>query len=690
MKHIIPILLWGFTSAYAQTELSGRNAPYRATPEKKTQLKHTKLKVSFNFEDQTLSGEEWLTATPYFYPNDSLILDAKSMLIHEVTMNQQPLHYSYQNNLLKIKLDKAYQRGEDFSVYIRYTAQPNKILTASGRPSGARGLFFINPKGEIPNVPTQIWTQGETEASSCWFPTIDKPNQKPTQEIYMSVPSHFVTLSNGVLQSSKPLPNNIREDHWVMDKPHAPYLFFMGAGDFAVVKDQPWRGKVPIDYYVEKEYANVAQKIFGNTAEMMEFYSNKFGYEFPWPKYGQMVVRNFVAGAMENTTAVSHAQNAQQTSDALADQNHWEATIAHELAHHWFGDLVTAESWANLTINESFANYSEYLWYEYKYGKDAADHHLMQNASAYRHRTTDFQKHLVRFGYGNRGEMFDAVSYKKGGTILHMLRNYLGDEAFFGGIAHFLKAHEYGTGEAHQLRLAFEKVSGKDLNWFFNQWYFSYGHPTLKVEQYYDKVSKKVQVKLIQTQADDLLFEFPLEVDVYQNGQYQRHQVWATAQKENTFYFPAETLPHLVNINPRGVILAHEITYKTPQAYAYQYQHAKDFKSRYEAVDYAVESQDFSILLMAIKDPSHHIRIKALTALVGQRLAKKDLAAVVDIAQNDEKTLVQAAALKVLAETKDRKYLPLFEKALDIHSAAVKNAATKGIATLSPSLKSHR
>ncbi|MFK8271285.1 M1 family metallopeptidase [Capnocytophaga stomatis] len=682
MKYIfLALILLGFSRGFAQSETSGREI-YRATPQMKTQLKHTKLKVSFNFENQTLDGEEWLTASPFFYESDSLILDAKAMIIHEVKMENKPLAYLYKDDFLRIKLDKIYRKGENYTVYIKYTAQPEKVTNKGSQAiNDAKGLYFINPKGELPDVPTQVWTQGETESSSCWFPTLDKPNQKTTQEIYMTVPDKFVTLSNGILKSSEKKTNNLRTDYWVMDKPHAPYLFFMGVGDFAVVKDAPWRGKIPVDYYVEKEYEKVAKQIFGHTAEMIEFFSKRFGYDFPWQKYAQMVVRDFVAGAMENTTAVSHGESAHQTSDVLADNNYWEAVIAHEMGHHWFGNLVTTESWSNLTINESFANYSEYLWYEYKYGKDAADYHLAKSVNQYHHRPGDFVKDLVRFGYDDKEDMFDLVSYNKGGGILHMLRDYLGDEAFFQGITDFLNTHEFGTGEAHQLRISFEKISGKDLNWFFNQWFFGNGNPEVRVEKSYDASAKQIHLKIVQRQEGAGFFEFPLEVDVYQNGKYERHQVWVKARKENEFVFSAEKSPNLVNINPRGVILMKEDSYKNAEEYAFQYQHAKDFKSRSQAIGFADYKQDNQILLMAIKDPYFQLRIEALNALAGQKLTSKALSEIEKIAKNDPKNLAKSAAMWTLAATKSKKYLPIFEKSLSIHSASVKNAALNGIAT---------
>ena len=681
----IALLVMGYVSA--QTDTSGRGL-YHATPEKKTALKHTSLKVSFNFDNQTLDGEEWITAAPFFYANDSLILDAKAMLIHKVALSQKgkqtPLAYRYEKDMLRIKLNKTYNKGENYTVYIQYTAQPEMVTDKGSRAiTDAKGLYFINPKGEADKPMRQVWTQGETEGSSCWFPTIDKPNQKMTHEIEITVPNSFVTLSNGLLKSSLK-KGSMRTDRWVMDKPHAPYLVFMGAGEFAVVKDKPWRGKVPIEYYVEKEYAPVAKKIFGNTSDMITFFSERFGYDFPWAKYAQMIVREFVSGAMENTTAVSHAETAYQSADALNDQNHWEPIIAHELAHHWFGDLVTTESWSNLTVNESFANYSEYLWIDHKYGRDAADYHLRNNTLQYHQRPDDFTKDLVRFGYDSREDMFDLVSYNKGGAILHMLRNYLGDEAFFKAITDYLKSNEYGTGEAHQLRLSFEKISGKDLNWFFNQWYFGSGNPIVQVKKAFDAETKKLSVNIIQ-KGEDNYFQFPLDIDIYHNGKAVRHKVWVNAKKENLFTFEMSTAPELVDINPEGIVILEERYIKTWEENLYQMQHAKALKSRMEAVTAPTAPQGKEILLAGLKDPYFQIRIIALQKLADYELTKEDVTLVEKVAANDDKNLVKSAAIWVLATSKyKRDYIDLYEKALNIASGAVRNAALNALARTNP------
>ncbi|KFC22920.1 M1 family metallopeptidase [Chryseobacterium sp. FH1] len=685
--------IFNSNTIFAQTETSGRNPVYRATHTKVTELKHTKLKVNFDYQKEQMNGEEWLTASPFFYSTNELVLDAKGMLIHEVALDKNgsksPLKFDYKNDVLKITLDKTYQKNQDYTVYIKYTARPNEVKQeGSAAINDAKGLYFINAQGKDPDKPTQIWTQGETESSSAWFPTIDKSNQKTTQEIYMTVPDKYVTLSNGLLKDSKKEANNLRTDHWVMDKKHSTYLFFMGVGDFAVVKDK-WRN-IDVDYYVEKEYEPYAKQIFGLTPEMMEFYSKKLGYDYPWSKYAQITGRDYVSGAMENTTATLHGETAQQKPGDLIDENKWENTIAHELFHHWFGDLVTAESWSNLTVNESFANYSEYLWQEHKYGKDAADEHLMSDVNMYIHNPKDFNKDLVRFDYASREDVFDLVTYQKGGGILHMLRNYLGDDAFFAGINDYLKTYEYGNAEAHQLRLSFEKISGKDLNWFFNQWYFGSGNPKLSYTSTYEPVKKQVTVVINQSQEKP--FEFPLAIDVYDNGKPKRSNVWVDAKAKNTFTFDASKAPDLININADGILLAEITETKTPEQSLLQFTNSKEYVSRYKALS-AIKGADaknpavIKLLATALKDPFFRLREQALKQidLTNADQAKALTAEVEKLASNDPKTLVQASAISALAKTKNAKYTSLFEKGMNAVSNAVKGSSLAGIADLDPS-----
>ena len=264
-----------------------------------------------------------------------------------------------------------------------------------------------------------------------------------------------------------------------------------------------------------------------------------------------------------------------------------------------------------------------------------------------------------------------------------MLRNYLGDEAFFAGLTDYLKTNEYGTGEAHQLRLSLEKVSGKDLNWFFNQWYFGNGNPTVNVEKTFS--NGKLTLKIIQTQSEDLLFQFPLDIDIYRNGKAERHSVWVDARKENTFTFPMKKAPELIDINPEGVVLIDEQYQKTWAEYLYQMQRAKSLKSRMQAVSAPMAPDGKDILLAALKDPFFQVRIQALQKLANYELNAKEMAMVEKIASSDPENLAKSAAIWVLATSKDKnKYVSLFEKYLGTPSGAIKNAAINGIARTDP------
>src|SRR5258706_12150640 len=517
---------------------------YRETATRINDLVHTKLDAKFDFSKSYMNGKVWITLQPHFYSTDSLTLDAKGMDIHKLAIvhgsSMKDLKYNYDNWQLKINLDKLYKGNEQYTIYIDYTSKPDEVKAGgSAAITDAKGLYFINPRGEEKDKPTQIWTQGETEANSVWLPTIDKPNQKSTEEIYMTVPAKFVTLSNGKLVSQKKNADGTRTDYWKMDLPHAPYLFFMGAGEFAVIKDS-YKNK-EVSYYIEKEYAPVARKIFGNTPEMIAFYSRITGVDYPWAKYSQMVGRDYVSGAMENTTATLHQQSAQQDARQLTDGNNWEDVIAHELFHQWFGDYVTTESWSNITLNESFADFSETLWNEYKYGKDAGDAQSYSDLTSYLQNSRSAEKDLVRFYYADKEDVFDNVSYPKGGRILNMLRHYLGDDAFFKSLNLYLNTNKFKSAEAHQLRLAFEEVTGKDLNWFWNQWYYGSGHPKLDINYSYDDAAKKTRV--IVNQTGDKIFRLPVAVDIYNNGNKTRYQVWAK-NKVDTFYFAAAGKPY--------------------------------------------------------------------------------------------------------------------------------------------------
>ncbi|MBI3883481.1 MAG: M1 family peptidase, partial [Sphingobacteriales bacterium] len=457
---------------------------------------------------------------------------------------------------------------------------------------------------------------------------------------------------------------------------------FMAVGDFSIVKDK-YKDK-EVNYYVEKQYAPVAKKIFGNTPEMIGFYEKTLGIPYQWPKYAQIVGRDFVSGAMENTTATLHQESAYQNARQLTDGNGWEETIAHELFHHWFGDLVTAESWSNITVNESFANYSEYLWDEYKYGKDHADEHNLEDMQGYLRSNGSEKKDLVRFKYTDKEDMFDAVSYNKGGRILHMLRNYVGDDVFFKSLTNYLTTNKFKTGEAHQLRLAFEEVSGEDLNWFWNQWYYGSGHPILDISYRYDTASKNQYVYIKQTQEGDKIFKLPVAVDIYTGKDKIRKQVWLE-KKADTLVFNLPTEPDLVNVDADKILLCKKTDNKTITNYIFQYNNAPNYLDRMEALVY-LNKKTLPELALGLNDKYPGLRTMTIELLTAGKFLPeaKVIANIETIANTEKDKKTKAAALRFLAHTKEEKYFELFRKNVSDSSYTVAGAALQGLINLEP------
>lgn len=651
---------------------------YRATPAKINDLVNTKLEVSFDFEHSWMYGKAWITLHPHFYATDSLNLDAKSMNINEVSIvkngKHMPLRYKYDSLNLYITLDKMYRGGENYMIYIDYVAKPNDIKAKGSMAiTSAKGLYFINPLGEEKDKPTQIWTQGETESNSAWVPTIDKPDQKTTDEIAITVPGRFQTLSNGLLVKKKKNKDGTRTDTWKMDLPHAPYLMMMAIGEYSIIKDS-YKGK-EVNYYVEKEYAPVARKIFGLTPEMIGFYSRITGVDYPWQKYDQVVARDYVSGAMENTTATLHGESAQQDSRQLVDGNGWEDVICHELFHMWFGDYVTTESWSNLTMNESFADFSEVLWEEYKHGKDAGDEHNFNAMQNYLF-SNSASKDLVRFYYRDREDMFDAVSYQKGGRILNMLRYYVGDSAFFKSLNLFLTTYKFKAVEAQELRLAFEEITGQDMNWFWNQWYYGSGHPKLDISYDYDQAAGIARVFVKQTQPDKI-FQLPVAIDLYQGGTKKRYKVWVKHQAD-TFSFVSETRPDLINFDGDKILLCQKTDQKTLDNFIFQYKNAGLYLDRREAIDFAANKQGddpkaLDLLISALNDPYYGLRIYTIQKLnIRNESVKARVEPILaDLARNDHSSLVRAEAILALGKYDKADYKQLFLSSLNDSSYSV-------------------
>ncbi|HTI92758.1 MAG TPA: M1 family metallopeptidase [Puia sp.] len=657
---------------------------YHSTPEKTNDLVDTKLDVRFDYSKSWLYGKEWVTIKPHFYPTDSLKLDARYMDIEKIAIVRNgkvtPLQYRYDSIHLNIKLDRIYKRNERYTIYIAYTSKPNNVHDRPGFKMDGKGLWFVNPTGADRDKPTQIWTQGEAESSSCWFPTIDHPNQKTTDQISMTVPGKYTTLSNGLLISQKSNGDGTRTDTWKQSLPHAPYLFMMAIGDFKIYHDK-WHNK-NVDYYLEPDYYPYAKQIFGQTPEMIELFSQALGVDFPWEKYAQVVVRDYPLGAMENTSATLHGDYVQNRPWELIDDPNGSGgtTIAHELFHQWFGDYVTCESWSNETLNESFAVFGEKFWNEKKYGKDDGDSKRFDEMTAYLNNPTASGQALTPFVYTDKEGVNGANIYDKGGIVINMLRTYLGDSAFFKGLNLYLRTHAFSNAEVHDLRLAMEEVSGQDLNWFFNQWYYGAGHPVLDISYRWDAIQKKETV-IIQQKQQGQLFQIPMAVDCYVSNQVIRKNIWLS-QPIDTLIFDLPGQPDLVNVDAEKQLLCKKTDHKTIAEFAFQYQHAPRYLDRLEAMN----TGDLDITTAALHDRYYGLRIKAIRSLKmdSAALAGRIAPALVTLAARDSNYLVRAAAIKALAKTNSTAYLDLYKSSLQSPSYTVKGAALNAINGVAP------
>ena len=663
-----------------------------------TDLVHTKLEVSFNWNESQLNGKATITAKPHFYESDKLILDAKGMDVLKVQMNGADLNYTY-NDALKLNIDlgRTYKSTEQYTISIEYVSKPDELeMGGSSAITGDKGLYFINPKGEEKNKMPQIWTQGETQANSVWFPTIDSPNAKTTQEIYITVEDKYVTLSNGDLVSSKKNKDGTRTDYWKQDLPHAPYLFMMAIGEYSIVKDSYTKkdgSKIEVNYYVEPEHKEDARGIFGETPNMIGYFSELLDLEYPWDKYNQVVVRDYVSGAMENTGAVIFGEYVYKDKEDLLDGND-QSTIAHELFHHWFGDLVTCESWANLPLNESFANYSQYLWDEYRYGMDEADYQAEMEADGY-FQSASYQGYhdLIWFDHFDKEDMFDGHSYNKGGRILHMLRSYLGDEAFFKGLNNYLTTNKYKAAEFHHLRLAFEEVSGEDLNWFFNQWFLGKGHLILFTDyEVTDDQTILFKVKQRQNIEDFPIYKIPTQVLIWSGDEVVVHDI-VIDELEQEFELSYSGEIKNIQIDPKQDLLAKIYEEKSADQFRHQFYNSKAYKSRMVGLRRASKSNTLetqNLLSDALDDPFWNIRIEAasIAYLLGcsdnDDIANKML----NLAKNDSISKVRAEMIQMLDKSGEEEatLLTLFKQMVSNDpSSNVRSSAFQALVDLNPS-----
>lgn len=570
-----------------------KDRPYQAPADKVWELQHSDLKLKVNFHQKTIDGIATLTLKPYYYPQSELRLDAKGMDIFSVELADQKntangpkpddLVWDYKDSLhLNIKFPYIINSGELVKLRISYQSNPERKLSQLADVSltavnDDKGVYFINSDGLNPCYPTQVWTQGEPESNSRWFPTLDHPNQKHTQSLTLVFPDSFSSISNGRQVYSKKTNNGLKEDRWEMNLKHSVYLTMFAIGNWTKVEDSlrlpvPLSFQtrtLPIAYYVEPSYAPYAKEIFGNTPEMIQFFSKITGVLYPWDKYDQIVCREFVSGAMENTTAVIHNDRLQDPSNKMEDY------ISHELFHHWFGDYTTCESWSHLSMNESFATYAEYLWREHKYGENSAQEWLYDNTTYPRITEEGLPSDelkttaLINPHFNNANDQFDDIRYNKGAQILHELDNLIGRKAFYEAMRCYLSANAYSNGNAYDWKKCVEKVTGKNMDHFFNSWYFQGGEFLLRYYSEIDSITQKSKLILNPGVAENSMAVNSFK----QYGSSKFQKVYLHVLGKNMVVWDS-TIICLPNTKETTIHLPFEdsmvfVTYTNPQNYNY-------------------------------------------------------------------------------------------------------------------------
>lgn len=659
---------------------------------------HMDLAVSFNWEEHTCMGKATLRIKPYAYPTDSIVLDAHNMTFQKVRIldregDEIQNLVDYNKKVFRLKLERLIQPDEEVKLEMDYVAHPDEAENKNGRAiRDDKGLYFINTDKREAYQPMQLWTQGETESNSNWFPTIDHPHEKFTSSLQITAPSEMTILSNGKLINDQDL-GATHQQTWVNGDPLPAYLIMLAIGNFKISRE--YLDNLEISYYLEPDYHPFSAQIFKHTREMIDFFGGKLGVNYPWAKYAQVIVRDYVSGAMENASATLHGESVQKTPRELLDAPNDEI-IAHELFHQWFGDLVTCESWPHLFLNEGFATYGEQLWLEYKYGVNASQRESYETMNRYLNYANKVQDGpIANFNYKQPDDMFNTLTYQKGSRVLHLLRSVIGDDAFFAGLKIYLTNYRHQTAEIDDFRQVMEKVSGKDLRPFFQQWVFRGSHPIIDIRYAWSDSTSTLKVEVEQIQDNTAgSFHFPLAFKVRQGAQVKNY-TFQIQRKKEVFFIKKSSNDYvgapLVIVDPEATFLGELRDHQSFVNYIQTYNKASSFIEKVrplEALSSIQQQADTirSTLLQALSDADEHIRVKSLEWIDWSHVPTLQRAepVLIQLAANDVSPAVRAKATRILGTLKRSDLLTLFQQNLNDSSYQVCAEALRAGYFISP------
>ena len=592
MKSLLCLL--SIATAFAQ-------APYNEIPtyarSRTFDLQNLKLELSFDLPARKIIGTATLRMAPLAGDLREMTLDSAALDIESVTVSGRKLAYQTAGDKLTVTLDRQYAAGAPIDFVIHYSAQPK------------RGLFFVFPDKFHPDRPKQIWANGDTAGGNnrYWFPCYDFPNDKTTTEMLVTVPTGWQVLSNGKL-AGVDAHNTF---HWVQDKPMSTYLISLVAGEFDKGQDK-W--VVPVEYYVPRGRGGDIPRTFGRTVDMLQFFSDNIA-PYPWAKYAQSMVDTF-GGGMENTSATTEGASAILDARDFEDRKAGtDSLIAHEMAHQWFGDLVTCADWRHTWLNEGFATYFEALWEEHAYGRDVFDWKEMQAARAMTSGPVSPASVVPKTDTQGNGAY--SLIYNKGGWTLQMLRGQLGDALFWKAIRHYAQKFSYQTATTNDFVEAVSEATGRDVEWLFDQYVYRPGYPEFDVAWDYNPDNRLLHLSVKQTQKT--LFHVPVEIEALGDRSPSETFRLDVRDESQEFYFGMNQRPATVLFDPRDIILKSVNSHKPAQEWIWQLEHAPRALNRAEAA-YQLRSFNSAAAVAALEkagttDTFYGVRVEAAQTL---------------------------------------------------------------------------
>ncbi len=608
-------------------------------------LQHSKIALRFDLEQKKVLGEVTHSLSILRDGTTKIVFDSAGLTIQKVTINKTAAKFETAAEKLSIPLAAEAKAGDKFEITIRYEGKPTK------------GMYFILPDKDYPDRPSQIWTQGESEDTRYYLPTYDYPNDRLTTETLLTVPASWITVSNGKLISVSDAGHGLKTWYWKESVPSSTYLITVVAGEFDEVKDT-WRG-IPVTYYAPKGRGDRLPINYGRTPAMMELFSKKFGVDYPWEKYAQVMVDDFVAGGMENSSATTN-NSSSLVHPKLAPEYFTgeDDLISHELGHQWFGDLVTCKDWGNVWLNEGFATFLETIWTEAHFGKDQADYERWNNAKEWIESNNLWNKPIVRHDFDDSSE-FDENAYNKGGWVLYMLRHQMGEETFYRGIKHYLEVNRGKNVVTADLGKAIEEASHTNVDQFFSQWLYGAGAPKFDLSYSYDGEKHQVVLNVKQTQKVEGrvgLFRVPVEVEITTASGPKLYNV-TVAKEKQTFSLPAESAPLMVLFDKGGHILKSADFHKEKKEWLYQIKNAAEVADRADAATALGKLKNDEEVVAALGETLRNDKAWGVRATAADTLGKLDGASATKLllaaVDSNDKPWVRSRVVSALGNFKD-------------------------------------